>query len=93
MTSRMITRRSTLKRLGAGAVAASTFSLGMPAILRAEDGPIKLGFLTGFTGLETLLGETQFNCFKLAVSEINNSGGIAGRQIVYLEEVSIEYIL
>ena len=68
MTSKLITRRATLKRLGAGAVAASAFSLGMPSILRAQQGPIKLGFLSGMTGLETILGETQLNCFKLAVS-------------------------
>ncbi|MCT7667459.1 substrate-binding protein [Shinella kummerowiae] len=86
MTSKLITRRTTLKALGTGALTASTFSLGMPAILRAQDGPIKLGFLSGLTGLETILGETQLNCFKLAVSEINNGGGIAGRQVEFIVE-------
>ncbi|CAN7692539.1 substrate-binding protein [Mesorhizobium sp. LjRoot246] len=86
MTSRLITRRATLKRLGAGAVAASAFSLGMPSILRAQQGPIKLGFLSGMTGLETILGETQLNCFKLAISEINKGGGIAGRQVDFVVE-------
>ncbi len=28
---------------------------------------MKLGFLSGLTDLETILGETQLNCFKLAV--------------------------
>ena len=86
MTSKLITRRDTLKRIGAGAFAASAFSLGMPSILRAADGPIKLGFLSGMTGLETILGETQLNCFKLAVSEINVAGGIAGRPVEFLVE-------
>lgn len=86
MTSKLITRRTTLKALGSGALAASTLSLGMPAILRAQDAPIKLGFLSGLTGLETILGETQLNCFKLAVSEINNGGGIAGRQVEFIVE-------
>lgn len=86
MTSKLITRRATLKRLGAGVVAASAFSLGMPSILRAQNGPIKLGFLSGMTGLETILGETQLNCFKLAVSEINDGGGIAGRQVDFIVE-------
>jgi urea transport system substrate-binding protein len=86
MTSKLITRRAVLARLGAGAAAASALSLGMPAILRAQERPIKLGFLSGLTGLETILGETQLNCFKLAVSEINNGGGIAGRQIEFVVE-------
>ncbi|MGH6860453.1 MAG: substrate-binding protein [Phyllobacterium sp.] len=81
MTSRLITRRTALKTLGAGAAAAASCSLALPGIVRAQEGPIKLGFLSGLTGLETILGETQLNCFNLAVSEINSAGGIAGRQI------------
>jgi urea transport system substrate-binding protein len=81
MTSRLITRRTTLKTFGAGAAAVASMSLGMPSVLRAQEGPIKLGFLSGLTGLETILGETQLNCFNLAIAEINNAGGIAGRQI------------
>lgn len=82
--TKLISRRTTLKGLGAGALAAGT--LGMPSIIRAQEGPIKLGFLSGLTGLETILGETQFNCFRLAVEEINQAGGIAGRQAVFIEE-------
>lgn len=85
MTSNLISRRTTLK-LGAGALAASAVSLGMPSVLRAQQGPIKLGFLSGLTGLETILGETQLNCFKLALSEINGAGGIAGRQVEFIVE-------
>lgn len=48
--------------------------------------PVKLGFLTGMTGLETILGETQLNCFKLAVDEINAAGGISGRKIEFVVE-------
>lgn len=86
MTSKPITRRTALKTLGAGAAASAAMSLGMPGILRAQEGPIKLGFLSGLTGLETILGETQLNCFKLAISEINNAGGITGRQIEFTVE-------
>ena len=86
MTSKLITRRNALKRIGASTLVASAFSLGMPNVLRAQEGSIKLGFLSGMTGLETILGETQLNCFKLAVSEINKSGGIAGRQIDFVVE-------
>ena len=86
MTSKLITRRQTLRTLGLGAAAVGTFSLGMPSILRAQDGPIKLGFLSGMTGLETILGETQLNCFKLGVDKINKAGGIAGRQVEFQVE-------
>lgn len=82
MTKFDLSRRQTLLTLGAAGVV----SLGMPSILRAQDGPIRLGFLSGLTGLETILGETQFNCFKLAVDEINAGGGIAGRAVEFITE-------
>lgn len=85
MTKKILSRRDTLK-LGAGAAALITATLAMPSIVRAQAGPIKLGFLSGLTGLETILGETQLNCFKLAVDEINSADGIAGRQIEYIVE-------
>ena len=86
MTLKTISRRSALKGITATTLTGSALSLGMPAILRAQQGPINLGFLSAMTGLDTILGETQLNCFKLAVSEINNAGGIAGRQINYVVE-------
>lgn len=49
-------------------------------------GEIKLGFVTAFTGLATIFGETQFNCFELAVNQINAAGGIAGRKITFVKE-------
>ena len=75
-----ITRRVAVKGMGA-AVAAGT--IGFPAILKAQDN-VKIGFLTALTGLETILGETQLNCFKLAVDDINAAGGAGGRQLEYL---------
>jgi urea transport system substrate-binding protein len=82
MTKLDLTRRQALMSLGAAGVA----TLGMPSILRAQEGPIRLGFLSGLTGLETILGETQLNCFKLAVDQINAGGGIAGRQVETIVE-------
>jgi ABC-type branched-subunit amino acid transport system substrate-binding protein len=78
-TNRGIARRTALKG-GAAALA-----VGFPAILKAAD-KVKLGFMTALTGLETILGETQLNCFKLAVEEVNAAGGAGGRQIEYLVE-------
>jgi ABC-type branched-subunit amino acid transport system substrate-binding protein len=75
----MVTRRTTLKVLGSGATVAAA-GIGAPAILRAAD-KVKIGFLSALTGLETILGETQLNCFKLAVDEINAGGGAGGREI------------
>ncbi len=79
-----LSRRSILKAGGVLAVAGSGIA-GFPAILRAQD-KIKIGFHSALTGLETILGETQLNCFKLAVEEVNAAGGAGGRQIEYLVE-------
>ncbi len=80
----MVTRRTTLKVLASGATVAAA-GIGAPAILRAAD-KVKIGFLSALTGLETILGETQLNCFKLAVDEINAGGGAGGREIEYVVE-------
>lgn len=84
MEENRITRRTALKTIGA-AVTMTAGGLGFPAILRAQD-KVKIGFLTALTGLETILGETQLNCFKLAVDEINARGGIGGREVEYIVE-------
>lgn len=79
----ILTRRQTLQGLaGLSALPA----LGAPTILRAQSDTIKLGFLSGLTGLETILGETQLHCFELAVDELNAAGGILGRQVEYVVE-------
>src|SRR3546814_135552 len=82
MVNGRISRRAILK---GGAAFAATAVAGFPTISRAQD-TVKIGFLTALTGLETILGETQLNCFKLAVDEINAKGGIGGRQIQFLVE-------
>ncbi|MCY4221711.1 MAG: substrate-binding protein [Thiotrichales bacterium] len=84
-TSRGVTRRTAMK--GAGAVAlAGAAGLAMPSIVHARKDRIRIGFHSALTGLETLLGETQLNCFKMAVDEINAAGGAGGREIEYLVE-------
>lgn len=83
--TRKLTRRTTLKTIGAGAAAGAVAGLGFPAILRAQD-TVNVGFVTALTGLETILGETQLNCFKLAVDEINAQGGVAGREMTFVVE-------
>jgi urea transport system substrate-binding protein len=79
-----VSRRTLLKAGSAFAVAGAGI-IGFPTILRAQE-KLKIGFHSALTGLETILGETQLNCFKLAVDEINAAGGAGGRQIEYLIE-------
>ena len=85
MKKRNITRRETLALMAKGTALAAA-GTSMPTMLLGAEKAIKMGFLSGLTGLETILGETQLNCFKLAVSEINQSGGIAGRPIKFIVE-------
>jgi urea transport system substrate-binding protein len=84
MARRIVSRRTALTGLGGAAVLAAT-GIGAPGILKAQD-KVKIGFLSALTGLETILGETQLNCFKLAVDEVNAAGGAGGRQIEYVVE-------
>jgi len=67
---------------GASALTAIT---AFPGILHAAE-DLKIGFCTAMTGLQTILGETQFNCFKLAVDEINAAGGADGRMLKFVSE-------
>jgi len=82
--NRSIKRRTVLKS-GIGLAAFATTSIGMPSILKAAD-TVKIGFLTAFTGLETILGETQYNCFTLGVEQLNAKNGIGGRKIEVFKE-------
>lgn len=83
MTGKKISRRTTIKTLGGTALAVS--ALGFPRIVKAQD-KVKIGFMTALTGLETILGETQLNCFKMAVDDINAAGGAGGRELEYIVE-------
>jgi urea transport system substrate-binding protein len=84
-------RRSFLRL--AGGIGTATMFAPLVAACGAPGGggdddsdEMKLGFLTALTGLETILGKTQFQCFELAVKQINEEGGIAGRQIRVIRE-------
>ena len=84
--SRAIGRRTAL-RMGAGLAAVA--SLGMPAIVRAQSGPIRIGHLTPMTGFLGTLGENSVRGMQLAVDEINAAGGVSGRQLDVMSEDSI----
>jgi ABC-type branched-subunit amino acid transport system substrate-binding protein len=82
MGSSKITRRR-FGVLAAGLAGVTAF----PAILRAAD-PIKIGFLGPLSGALAFVGQTNQNCLNLAVSEINEAGGITGRKLEVIAEDS-----
>jgi ABC-type branched-subunit amino acid transport system substrate-binding protein len=84
MTGEFISRRTALKTMASSAAILGA-GIGTIGTLRAAE-TIKIGFLSGMTGLETILGETQLNCFKLAVEEINAAGAAGGRHIDFIVE-------
>src|SRR4029453_12453181 len=78
-----ISRRSFLK---AGAGAALTSTLPMPAVLAAD--PIRIGVVQPFSGGLELFGNQAKLGLDLALSEINGGGGILGRplELVYEDD-------
>ena len=77
-------RRQVLKAGAAGALA-----LGFPAIVRSQSDKIKIGHLTPLTGFLGALGEYAVLGIKMAEEEINQSGGVMGRQLEVMSEDSI----
>jgi branched-chain amino acid transport system substrate-binding protein len=73
-----ITRRAILGTAAVGA-AAKSFGLARPAIADSE--PIRIGWLPALTGPSSSTGVAINRGTMLAVSEINASGGVNGRQI------------
>ena len=84
MTDRRSVRRSVLKAGAAGALA-----LGLPAIVRAQSGAIKIGHLTPLTGFLGALGEYAVMGIKMATEEINAAGGVMGRKLDVMSEDSV----
>ena len=77
-------RRNLLKAGAAGALA-----LGFPAIVKAQSDKIKIGHLTPMTGFLGALGDYAVMGIKMAEEEINESGGVMGRQIEVMSEDSV----
>jgi branched-chain amino acid transport system substrate-binding protein len=76
-----LTRRNFLKTAGAAAAAAGTSGLFAPAILRAQQTPIKIGHLVPLTGFLSPMGDYASKAGKLAIEEINAAGGVLGRKL------------
>src|SRR5690606_9480130 len=65
--------------------AALAASLAMPAYVRAQSKePIRIGHLTPMTGFLGPMGEYAVLGARLAVEEVNASGGVLGRQLEIL---------
>lgn len=80
-TPQIINRRTLL----AGSIMAGT-TLAMPALVRAQAAPIKLGTLTPLTGAGGPYGPVMSACVKAVAEEINAAGGVLGRQITVVSE-------
>lgn len=52
----------------------------------SEEGPIKLGLLGPFSGSEAAFGDYMQNGAELAIQEINDDGGIDGRELELVVE-------
>lgn len=52
----------------------------------SEEGPIKLGMLAPFSGSEAAFGDYMQNGAELAIKEINDDGGIDGRELELVVE-------
>ena len=81
MEKKGISRRRFIKAASAAAAAAGTAQIFAPAILRAQQQPIKIGHLVPLTGFLSPMGDFASKAGKLAIEEINAAGGVLGRQL------------
>jgi branched-chain amino acid transport system substrate-binding protein len=85
-----VTERYTRRRvLKSGAALAGAAALGFPAISYGQSDKIKIGHLTPLTGFLGAIGSYAQLGVKLAAEELNQSGGILGRQIDLISEDSV----
>src|SRR5215475_4079869 len=85
-----VTERYTRRRLlKSGAALAGVSALGFPAISYGQSDKIKIGHLTPLTGFLGAIGSYAQLGVKLAAEELNQSGGILGRQIDLISEDSV----
>ncbi|MBW8267988.1 ABC transporter substrate-binding protein [Caldovatus aquaticus] len=72
------TRRRALAAAAAGAaLAASPFRIN---VLRAQEGPIRVGFPVPLTGPYATEAQNQVRAAEVAIAEFNESGGLNGRR-------------
>jgi branched-chain amino acid transport system substrate-binding protein len=85
-----VTQRYTRRRLlKSGAALAGVSALGFPAISYGQNDRIKIGHLTPLTGFLGAIGSYAQLGVRLAAEELNQTGGILGRQIDLISEDSV----
>ena len=74
----MTKRNTALTRI----VAAMSFGILLPfGFLSAQSGTLKIGFFAPESGWAAADGQSAYDAAKLAVADINKSGGVNGRQL------------
>ena len=81
-----VTRRNFLQTVGGAAAAAGTSQIVAPAILKAQQQPIKIGHLIPLSGFLAPMGDFATKAGQLAAEEINAAGGVLGRQVQMLAD-------
>jgi branched-chain amino acid transport system substrate-binding protein len=84
-----MTRYSRRTLLKASAAFAGASTLGFPAISYGQAEKIKIGHLTPLTGFLGALGAYAQLGMRMAVEEINQAGGVMGRQLDVMSEDSV----
>lgn len=83
-------RREFLATAGIAALGTSAIITAAPAMVRAKakipKEPIKLGVIGFTSGVAALLGDAGFRATRILAEEINNAGGILGREVQLLFE-------
>ena len=84
-----MTRYSRRTLLKASAAFAGTSAIGFPSIVSGQTEKIKIGHLTPLTGFLGALGAYAQLGIRMAEEEINQAGGVMGRQIEVMSEDSV----
>src|ERR1700704_3951663 len=84
-----MTRTSRRTLLKGSAALAGVSALGLPAISYGQAEKIKIGHLTPLTGFLGALGAYATLGMRMAEEEINQAGGIMGRQLDVMSEDSV----
>ena len=81
-------RREFLITAGAAALGTGAVMASAPAIVQAQQKipkhPIKLGVIGFTSGVGAILGDAGFRATRILGEDINNSGGILGREVQFL---------
>ena len=59
---------------------ATSAVLAMPAVLRAQESTIKIGFPVPLTGPYGTEAQDQVRCAQIAIADFNDAGGLGGRK-------------